>query len=137
LTQHGAGALTSSKYFGKSGLDALSAILHHADSYGLKWVFVRDPYYEPLLVFGGWRKVDDLQDKTITVWSKEDVSPALAVNAPQIPPRWQGLMWGILPIGSSILAMLLVLIPDRRRPRRRDVEPSAADENLVLERLAS
>ena len=137
LTQHGAGALTSSKYFGKSGLDALSAILHHADSYGLKWVFVRDPYYEPLLVFGGWRKVDDLEDKTITVWSKEGVSPALAVNAPQIPPRWQGLMWGILPIGSSILAMLLVLIPDRRRPRRRDVERSAADENLVLERLAS
>jgi len=137
LTQHGAGALTSSKYFGKPGLDALSAILHHAESYGLKWVFVRDPYYEPLLVFGGWRKVDDLEDKTITVWSKEDVSPALAVNAPQIPPRWQGLMWGILPIGSSILAMLLVLIPEGRRHRRRVVEPSAADGNLVLERLAS
>ena len=137
LTQHGAGALTSSKYFGKPGLDALSAILHHAESYGLKWVFVRDPYYEPLLVFGGWRKVDDLEDKTITVWSKEDVSPALAVNAPQIPPSWQGLMWGIFPIGSSILAMLLVLIPERRWHRRRVVEPSAADENLVLERLAS
>jgi hypothetical protein len=100
-------------------------------------VFVRDPYYEPLLVFGGWRKVDDLEDKTITVWSKEDVSPALAVNAPQIPPRWQGLMWGTLPIGSSILAMVLVLIPEGRRHRRRVVEPSAADENLVLERLAS
>jgi len=137
LTQHGAGALTSSKYFGKPGLDALSAILHHAGTYGLKWVFVRDPYYEPLLVFGGWRKVDDLEDKTITVWSKEDVSPALPVNAPQIPPRWQGLMWGIFPIGSSILAMLLVLIPERRWHRRRVVEPSAADENLVLERLAS
>jgi hypothetical protein len=137
LTQHGAGALTSSKYFGKPGLDALSAILHHADSYGLKWVFVRDPYYEPLLVFGGWRKVDDLEDKTITVWSKEDVSPALAVNVPQIPPRWQGHMWGILPIGSSILAMLLVLIPERRWHRRRVVEPSDADENFVLARLAS
>src|SRR5208282_2611064 len=47
LTQHGAGALTSSKYFGKSGIDALNAILHHADRYGLKWVFLRDPYYEP------------------------------------------------------------------------------------------
>jgi len=137
LTQHGAGALTSSKYFGKPGLDALSAILHHADRYGLKWVFVRDPYYEPLLVFGGWRRVDDLEDKTITVWSKEDVSPAVAVNAPQIPPRWQGLMWGIFPIGSSILAMLLVLIPERRWHRRRVVESAAADENLVLERLAS
>ena len=105
LTQHGAGALTSSKYFGKPGLDALSAMLHHADRYGLKWVFVRDPYYEPLLVFAGWRRVDDLEDKTITVWSKDDVPPATPVNAPQMPPRWQGLMWGMLPIGSSILAI--------------------------------
>lgn len=137
LTQFGGGALTSSKYFGKPGLDALSAILHHADRYGLKWVFVRDPYYEPLLIFAGWRRVDDLEDKTITVWSKEDVPPAGAVNAPQIPPRWQGLMWGVFPIGSSILAMLLVLIPERRLHRRRAIEPSAAHDKLVLGRVAS
>ena len=137
LTQHGAGALTSSKYFGKSGIDALSAILHHADRYGLKWVFLRDPYYEPLLVFAGWRKVDDLEDKTITVWSKEDVPPATPINAPQIPPHWQGLMWGTLPICSSILAMLLALIPEKRWNQRRVVQPAAAHEDLVLERLAS
>jgi hypothetical protein len=137
LTQYGAGALTSSKYFGKPGLDALNAILHHADRYGLKWVFLHDPYYEPLLVFGGWRRVDDLEDKTITVWSKEDVAPAVPVNAPQIPPRWQGLIWGILPIGSSILAMLLVLIPEKRWHRRRVVQPYGADHDLVLGRLAS
>jgi hypothetical protein len=137
LTQYGGGALTSSKYFGKPGLDALSAMLHHADRYGLKWIFVRDPYYEPLLVFGGWRKVDDLEDKTITVWSKEDVPPAVPVNAPQIPPRWQGLIWGILPIGSSILAMFLVLIPERLWHRRRVLQPSTTHENLALGRLAS
>ena len=137
LTQFGGGALTSSKYFGKPGLDALSAILHHADRYGLKWVFVRDPYYETLLVFAGWRRVDDLEDKTITVWSREDVAPAVAVNAPQIPARWQGLVWGVLPIGSSILAMFLVLIPERRWHRQRVVQPRAADQDLALERLAS
>src|SRR5579863_8099660 len=137
LTSHGAGALTSSKYFGKSGIDALSAVLHHADRYGLKWVFLRDPYYEPLLVFAGWRKVDDLEDKTITVWSKEDVPPATPINAPQIPPHWQGLLWGTLPICSSILAILLVLIPEKRRSQRRVVQPAAAHEDLVLGRLAS
>jgi hypothetical protein len=137
LTQHGAGALTSSKYFGKSGIDALNAILHHADRYGLKWVFLRDPYYEPLLVFAGWRKVDDLEDKTITVWSKEDVPPATPINAPQIPPHWQGLMWGTLPICSSILAMLLALIPEKRWKQRRVVQPAAAHEDLVLGRMAS
>jgi hypothetical protein len=137
LTQHGAGALTSSKYFGKSGIDALSAILHHADRYGLKWVFLRDPYYEPLLVFAGWRKVDDLEDKTITVWSKEDVPPATPLNAPQIPPHWQGLMWGTLPICSSILAILLALIPEKRWNKRRIVQSAPAHENLALGRLAS
>ena len=35
-----------------------------------------DPYYEPLLVFGGWRRVDDLENRTITVWSKDGVAPA-------------------------------------------------------------
>jgi hypothetical protein len=137
LTEHGGGALTSSKYFGKSGLDGLSAVLHHANRYGLKWVFVRDPYYEPLLVFGGWRKVDDLEDRTITVWSKDDVPPAIAMNAPQIPPRWQGLLWGTLPIGSSIFAMVLVLLPEKKWYRRPVVEPATTRENLVLGRVIS
>lgn len=137
LTEHGAGALTSSKYFGQAGLDALRAVLHHADRYGLKWVFLRDPYYEPLLVFAGWRKVDDLEDKEITVWSKEGVPPATAMNSPQMPPLWQGLMWGVLPIGSSVLAMLLALIPDRRWAERRIAQPSSAGEDLALGRLIS
>jgi hypothetical protein len=136
LTQHGAGALTSSKYFGKAGLDALSAVLQHADRYGLKWVFVRDPYYEPLLVFAGWRRVDDLDDRTITVWSKEDVPPATPVNAPQIPPAWQGLMWGILPFGSSILAICVVLIPERKRVDHRVTSSASANDQLVLARVS-
>jgi len=137
LTQHGAGALTSSKYFGESGLAALRAMLEHADRYGLKWVFSRDPYYDPLLVFAGWRKVDDLNDRTIAVWSKDDVPPATPLNVPQIPPPWQGLMWGILPIGSSILAMLLVLVPSKREVEHRAVQPSSAGNDLVLGRLTS
>lgn len=137
LTEHGGAALTSSKYFGKAGLDALSAILHHANRYGLKWVILRDPYYEPILVFGGWRRVDFLEDRTISVWSKDDVPPASPVNAPQIPPHWQGLMWGILPIGSSVFALLLVLIPEKRWHRGRVVQPAAAHNNFVPQRLIS
>jgi hypothetical protein len=138
LTGHGAGALTSSKYFGKAGMDALRAILQHADHYGLKWVIVRDSYYDPLLSFAGWRPVDNLEDKTITIWSKDSAPPATLVNAPQIPPRWQGLMWGTLPFGSSILAILVVLIPQRRRFETRADVAIAADEGLLLPgRLAS
>ncbi len=120
LTRYGAGALTSSKYFGNSGLEALRAILRHSDRYGLKWVLVRDPSYDPLLKFAGWRQVDDLEDRTIVIWSRDGVPPATPVNSPQMPPRWQGILWGTLPFGSSILAILVVLIPDGRRREERE-----------------
>ncbi|MHB8301995.1 MAG: hypothetical protein ACYDC6_04020 [Acidobacteriaceae bacterium] len=137
LTRYGAGALTSSKYFGNAGLDALRAMLRHADHYGLKWVFVRDPYYDPLLKFAGWRQVDDLEDKTITIWTKEGVPPATPLNAPQIPPHWQGILWGTLPFGSSILAILVVLIPEGKRREDREGHAFATQEPLVPGKVVS
>lgn len=137
LMKSGAGALTGSKYFGKDGIDALRAILEHADHYGLKWVMVRDHYYDPLLAFAGWRPVDSLEDKMIVIWSKDGIPPATPLNAPQMPPHWQGVMWGIFPFGSSILALLLVLIPERRPLESRVAYPSPAEEDLVPGRLAS
>jgi hypothetical protein len=140
LTRYGGAALSSAKYFGKPGLDSLRAMLDHANRYGLKWVIVRDSYYNPLLYFAGWRQVDQLDDETITIWGKDGVPPATPMNAPQIPPRWQGLMWGTLPFGSSILAILVVFIPDgRRRGVREDIAPFtvAANESLVPGRMVS
>ena len=140
LTEHGAGPLTSSKYFGKAGLDALSAILQHADRYGLKWVIMKDPYYEPLLVFSGWRRVDDLENRTISIWTRDSVPPATPINSPQRPTAWEGVWWGFLPIGSSVLAMLLVVIPNRRLSDETvadSPEAHASHEDLVLGRLIS
>jgi len=137
LTKYGAGALTSSKYFGEPGLDALRAMLIHADHYGLKWVFVRDHYFDALLSFAGWRPVDSLDDKTIIVWGKDGVPPAMPLNAPQIPPHWQGLMWGILPFGSSLLAILVVLIPSKKKQEYEAESPLITDDNLVHGRLVS
>jgi hypothetical protein len=137
LTQYGGGALTSSKYFGKPGLDSLHAMLMHADRYGLKWVFVRDHYYDPLLSFGGWRPVDYLEDQTITVWGKDGVPPATPVNTAQMPPHWQGLLWGILPFGSSILAILVVFLPEKRLNEMRRTRSVVPDETLVARRMVS
>ncbi len=137
LTKYGAAALTSSKYFGKPGLESLRAILDHADHYGLKWIFVRDRYYDPLLAFAGWRPVDSLDDRTIIIWAKDGVPPFQPVNGPQMPPHWQGVMWGILPFGSSILAILVMLIPERRRREMEDEYPYPSDETLMPGRLAS
>jgi hypothetical protein len=140
LTRNGSGALTSSKYFGKNGIDALRAILAHADHYGLKWVFVRDHYYDPLLAFGGWRPVDSLDENTITVWSRDGVPPATPLNAPQKPPQWQGRLWGILPVSSSLLAIIVLLFPRKKSAEIEANEPcpSEVDEgDLVHGRLVS
>ena len=111
-------------------------MLQHADRYGLKWVFVRDPYYDPLLTFAGWRRVDELDDNTVIVWSKDGVPPAVPMNAPQMPPHWQGVLWGTLPFGSSLLAILVVLIPEgKRREHQRDDSPATHD--LVAGRMVS
>jgi hypothetical protein len=137
LTSSGAALLSSSKYFGQAGLDALRAMLRHADKYGLKWVIVRDPYYDPLLKFAGWRPVDDLENHTITVWGKDGVPPAAPVNSPQIPPHWQGIMWGTLPFGSSLLAILVLLIPGPKL-EEVDIDSSIAGQrNLADGRLVS
>jgi hypothetical protein len=138
LQAHGGAALTSAKYFGKDGMDSLRAILEHADRYGLKWVFVRDPYYDPLLSFAGWRHVDELNNGTIAVWSKDGVPPARPVNAPQRPPAWQGIMWGTLPFGSSLLAILVVLlIPGERRRVPVDMEADETPERYAAGRMVS
>jgi hypothetical protein len=116
MTRYGAAQLTSAKYFGTAGMDSLRAMLQHANHYGLKFIFVHDPFYEPLLVFGGWRQVESYESGEITVWSKDDAVPAHAIPSDSIPAPWEGVLWGILPIGSSILAILFLLFLVEPRP---------------------
>lgn len=136
LTKYGGASLTQAKYFGTAGLESLRAIMMHSDKYGLKWIFSNDPYYDPLLASAGWRPVDYLDDKTITVWAKDGVPPATPVNVAQRPPRWQGLIWGTLPFGSSVLAILIFLIPERRRKVVGSASQVDEDE-IVPQRVAS
>ncbi|HEV3513530.1 MAG TPA: hypothetical protein VGS05_17600 [Candidatus Sulfotelmatobacter sp.] len=119
MTHYGSAQLTNSKFYGTAGMASLRAMLEHANRYGLKYIFVHDPYYEPLLTFVGWRKIETFDDGEVTAWSKEDVPPAHRIYSDAIPPAWMGLMWGTLPFGASILAMFLVImLPARQRIRR-------------------
>jgi hypothetical protein len=85
----------------------------------LKFIFVNDSYYEPLLTFAGWRKIETYNKGEITAWSKDDVPPAHKIESDAIPAPWEGLLWGILPIGFSFLAILLELLPLGGRVRER------------------
>jgi hypothetical protein len=79
---------------------SLSAMLHHADRYGLKWVLYAT-HMEPLMVF------------VCRLASPRSNHQRGARMTSHLPPsqhrKWRrcsGFLWGILPIGSSILAML-------------------------------
>jgi hypothetical protein len=132
MTQYGAAQFTNAKFYGTAGMESLRTMLKHANHYGLKFIFVYDPYYDPLLVFAGWRQVETYNSGQITAWSKEDVPPARKIVSDAMPAPWEGLLWGILPIGSSIFAIVLVLlIPDRVRATDNLVTlPATADEGV-------
>jgi hypothetical protein len=116
LTAYGAGQLYNSKYYGTAGMEALRAILKHADQYGLRYIFVRDRYYEPLLAFAGWRQTEIYDNGATSLWTKDDVPPAKHIDfGNAVPPAWQGVMWGLVPIGASLFAIFVVLLPERRR----------------------
>jgi len=135
---NGVGPLTDSKNYGEHGLDVLRTTLKDADQYGVKWVFVRDHSYDPLLYFTGWQAVDSLEDNTIVVWTKDGVPPATPVESSQKPPSWVGLMWGIFPIGCSIVAILLLLIPEKKRRVASLAQPVlTGEENSIFGRLVS
>jgi hypothetical protein len=128
MTHYGSAQLTNSKFYGSAGMASLRAMLEHANRYGLKYIFVHDPYYEPLLTFVGWRKIETFDNGEITAWSKDDVPPAHRIESDAIPPAWMGLLWGTLPVGVSVLAMFLVLFLPARQRLRRVVEPSVPVE---------
>jgi hypothetical protein len=116
FTHYGTAQLTSAKYFGTAGMEALRMMLRHAAHYGLKYIFIHDPYYEPLVSFAGWQQVESYNSGAITVWSREDIPPAHPIPSDAMPTAVEGLLWGTLPLASSILAILLaLLLPDRVR----------------------
>lgn len=130
LTAYGAGQLYNSKYYGTAGMEALRAILKHSDQYGLRYIFVRDRYYEPLLAFAGWRQAETYDNGATSLWTKDDVPPAKHIDfGNAVPPAWQGLMWGLVPVGASLFAIFVVLLPDRRRyPETLEFPADTPDE---------
>jgi hypothetical protein len=116
MTQYGSAQLTSAKFYNRQGMEALRSMLKHANKYGIKWVFVHDTYYEPLLAFAGWRRIEVFDNGLISVWTKDDVPPARPIESDAMPAPWEGILWGTLPFGASLLALFVAFaFPDRVR----------------------
>jgi hypothetical protein len=118
VAEFGATHFDAARNYGSAGMEALRAVLKHASQYGLKFIFVRDRYYEPLLAFAGWRPVESYENGNVTLWSKEDVPPAkkLTPDPGLLVNGFQETLWGIVPVLCSFLAfVLMALTPERRR----------------------
>jgi glycosyltransferase involved in cell wall biosynthesis len=130
MTKYGSAQLTSAKYYGTAGIESLSAMLRHAPLYGLKYVFVHDSYYDPLLVFAGWKQIDSYNRGEITVWTTIGIPPAHEIPSLMKPPLWQGIMWGTLPMGVNLLAIFILFA---WRPPRQQSSDWTRDQQTVAE----
>ncbi|MBX3010737.1 MAG: hypothetical protein KF832_04485 [Caldilineaceae bacterium] len=102
--------LEGAKFSGVPGLGSLQQFLNVPDKYNLKYVFSNDQFYDPLLFFYGWHKIQ-LLENGIAVWERADI-PILPEALPRKEiPRYQRLMFGILPPGALLFAMLAVSAP--------------------------
>lgn len=106
--EFGVSHLDDAKSYGLAGMEALRAVLKHANQYGLKYIFIRDRYYEPLIAFAGWRQVEVYENGNVTLWSKEDVPPARDLQTRQQLPWLERTLWGAAPMICLWLALLLI-----------------------------
>jgi hypothetical protein len=133
MTKYGSAQFSSAKFYGTQGMLSLSAMLKHAQHYGLRYIFVHDAYYEPMLTFGGWRRIDNFNYGEINVWTTTGIPPALDIPSPLRPPLWQGIMWGTLPIGVSLLTILLFVLQVRKGRSQAVNRDTTPDKSLVEE----
>lgn len=98
--------LDGAKFTSIPGLGSLQQFVTNPQRYNLKYIFVNDAFYEPLLYFSGWHRLGNL-DNDVQVWERSDVPPLPAEIPVKDYPNWQRLMWGLLPVGSIFVAVFI------------------------------
>ncbi|WP_028523712.1 hypothetical protein [Runella limosa] len=104
--------LENSKFKGVQGIGSLQQFLTIPEKYHLKFIFSNDKFYDPILYFAGWERLQRLENG-IMVWQKHDVPTLPSVLPQRDMPVVQKRMWGILPL-CAFLVMLTVLYYYRR-----------------------
>ena len=109
--------LEGAKYAGIPGIGSLQQIVAIPEKYNLKYIFSNDQFYDPLLFFSGWHRLQRLENG-IMVWEREDIPPLPAVLPRKDIPVYQSVMWGTIPM-ASVFSALLALSSDIWLPQLR------------------
>ncbi|MDG1573363.1 hypothetical protein OZ410_13620 [Robiginitalea sp. M366] len=108
LTSRAVERLENSKYRGLEGLGSLQQFLTVPEKYHLKFIFSNDKFYDPLLYFSGWRRLQ-LLENGIMVWERAGVAPLPNLLPRPEPSRLLNLWWGVVPPLSALVAYLVCI----------------------------
>jgi hypothetical protein len=106
LTTRAIERLENSKFRGVEGIGSLQQFLTVPEKYNLKYIFSNDKFYDPILYFCGWQRLQQLENG-IMVWERLNISPLPKVIPKDDVPNFLKLMWGLIPVGTLILAFII------------------------------
>tara|TARA_R110000868_G_scaffold137115_2_gene350557 strand:- start:12014 stop:15100 length:3087 start_codon:yes stop_codon:yes gene_type:complete len=124
LTTRAIERIENSKFRGVEGIGSLQQFLTVPEKYNLKYIFSNDKFYDPILYFCGWQRLQQLENG-IMVWEKLNVPPTPAIIPKQDVPKYLKIMWGIIPILTVILAFMInIQMIWFRMLKTKEFEPS-------------
>ena len=106
LTTRAIERLENSKFRGVEGIGSLQQFLTVPEKYNLKYIFSNDKFYDPILYFCGWQRLQQLENG-IMVWEKLNVPPLPKIIVKEDVSKTLKLMWGIIPMLTVILAFVI------------------------------
>lgn len=110
LTSRAIERLENSKFKGVEGIGSLQQFLTVPEKYNLKYIFSNDKFYDPILYFCGWQRLQPLENGII-VWEKANVPPLANILPKEDMALPLKLMWGIIPLLTVIFAFILNIQP--------------------------
>lgn len=108
LTTRAIERLENSKFKGIEGIGSLQQFLTVPEKYSLKYIFSNDKFYDPILFFCGWQRLQQLENG-IMVWEKLNVPPIATLLEQDEIATFQKVMWGLIPVSTVLIAILVNL----------------------------
>ena len=106
LTTRAIERIENSKFRGVEGIGSLQQFLTVPEKYNLKYIFSNDKFYDPILYFCGWQRLQQLENG-IMVWEKLNVPPLPEILPKEQTPLFLNVMWGVVPIITVIFAFII------------------------------